>query len=238
MATDIQPWKPPTIAELSENLETAAKNDILNIALNQEPPVSWIKSHPLINVKIGEKGGQAIFEPLKYIPIDKQRLLGRRFFGIVEEEILREGVMFQSVYVAVRLNYRHPITGEKLFMDGIGAVGVQTDKGASAADLSKIKSDAIMKALPAAKSYALKNAFDSIGRIFGGEIQKNAIQFTEGTTMYAKSFFDAPNIEDLTELFELKKEALTGQDLENAQRIIDNKETASYIKLYKQLQSL
>lgn len=248
MSTELQQWIPPTIAELTDNLELAAKNDVLNIALNNDPPAKWIKQHPLITIRVGDMldsngnvmidgngNPKGIFEPLKYIPIDKQRFLGRRFFGTVEEEILREGVMFQSVYVTVRLNYKHPITGEPLHMDGIGAVGVQTDKGASAADLSKIKSDAIMKALPAAKSYAIKNAYDSIGRIFGGEIQKGALQFNEANAMYVKSFYDAPNVEDLTELFEMKREALSPDDIANAERIINNNETKSFTKLYDKL---
>lgn len=191
--SDITVWKPPTIADLTReenNLEAAAKDDILNIALNQEPPPGWIKQHPTIRIKVGEQNGQDIKENLKYIPIDKQRLLGRRFFGVVKLEILREGCLFQSCYATVRIHYQHPITKEWLFNDGIGAVGVQTDAGFSASDLGKIKSDAVMKALPAAATYAEKNAWDKFGRLFGGEIQKGALQFNENIAMYAKQFYD------------------------------------------------
>jgi recombination protein RecT len=44
-------------------------------------------------------------------------------------------------------------------------------------------------------------------------------------------------IEDIRELYELKKATLSKDETEAAQRIIDNKETASYNKLYKLLQS-
>ena len=44
-------------------------------------------------------------------------------------------------------------------------------------------------------------------------------------------------VEDLELLFELKKETLTPEELKNATRIMDKKETTSYSKLFKLLQS-
>jgi len=256
---EIIKWKPPTVTELMEiidsedgntSLQTMAGMDIFNIALNEIPPARWIKKHPIINVKIGEKTDakgnvimtqygqpEPIMAQLEYIPIEKHRLLGKRFFGWVGEEILREGVMFQSVYVTVRLHYTHPITGQKLFHDGIGACDAQTKKGASAADLANINPGAIQKGLPSAASYAFNNAYKKFGRIFGQDLQKDAQQFNEAVIMYAKSFYDAPNIEDLTELYEMKKEALSPDEIVFADRIINNKESNSYSKLYKILQS-
>jgi len=257
MSTEIQPWKPPTITELIElcdnsqdntNLQTLAAMDIFNMAIGQEPPAHWIKRHPFVNVKIGEQKDDqgrvkcdghgnplAIMAPLEYIPIEKHRLLGRRYFGWVGEEILREGVMFQSVYVTVRLHYVHPITNEKMFHDGIGAADAQTKKGASAADLANINPGAIQKGLPSAASFAFNNAYKKFGRIFGGELQKNAQPFNQDVSMYAKNFFDNPNVEALAELFEMKREALSPDDITNAERIINNNETKSFTKLYDKL---
>jgi hypothetical protein len=45
------------------------------------------------------------------------------------------------------------------------------------------------------------------------------------------------SVEDLQLLFDMKKDALTPEELKSAQRIIDNKEAASYPKLLKTLQS-
>ena len=122
-------------------------------------------------------------------------------------------------------------------MDGIGAVDVQTRKGASAADLSAINSGAVQKAAPAAAAYAAKNAYDKLGRIFGGEIQKGAIQFDQGLAMYADAFYNVPTLEDLRELYDMKKEAMTADEIANAERILTNNETTSFKKLHKQLQS-
>jgi len=244
MANEIAVWKPPTIAELialsdgsngGYSLETLAAIDQFNISINAEPPKEWILSHPTIRVKVGETpDGKDIKEPLKYIPVDKQRLLGKRFFGIVEVEIRNVYQHFQSEVVVVRINYRHPITGEKLFMDGIGAQGVQTDAGFSASDLTKIKFDGVMKAAPSAATYAEKNAYDKLGRIFGGEIQKNAIQFTQNITMFSEEVFK-PTIEQVAALLDKKKDTLSADELKSANRIVDKKEEKSYIKLYNYL---
>lgn len=231
-------WQPPTIQELTNSLEILAQNDTLNVALNMDPPAAWVKSHPTVRVKVGEtEDGKDIKEPLKYIPVDKQRLLGKRMFTMVEVEIKSTQQVFNSVCVTVRLHYKHPITGEKLFMDGVGAVGVQTDAGATASDMNKIKFDGVMKAAPAAAAYAEKNAYDKMGRVFGGEIQKGAIQFNENWSMYAKEFYGAPSLEDLQELYDLKKEALNDAEITAAERILNNKESNSYSKLFKTLQS-
>ncbi len=45
------------------------------------------------------------------------------------------------------------------------------------------------------------------------------------------------NIEDLTELYELKREALTPDEITNADRILNNKEQNSFKKLFTLLQS-
>ena len=46
-----------------------------------------------------------------------------------------------------------------------------------------------MKAAPAAATYAEKNAYDKIGRIFGGEIQKDAIQYTDDMAKFAQKYY-------------------------------------------------
>lgn len=45
-------------------------------------------------------------------------------------------------------------------------------------------------------------------------------------------------VEELSELFELKKESLSPVDIEAVERIINNKEAKSYLKIYKKLQKL
>ena len=185
----------PTVAELAKQ-DKMQSMDVLNILLNKTPPAKFLKRHPTITVKVIDQNGNERSVPHEYIPVDKQRLMAKRIFGGFSVEILTVQQMFQSVVVTVRVKVINPITGEQMQMDGVGAVGVQTDKGASAADLSKIKFDAISKAAPAAATYAEKNAWDKFGRLFGGEVQKDAIQFNEETAMYARPQFHPSQVNE------------------------------------------
>lgn len=168
--------KLPSLRELSLAPEMSFKEDQLNALLNVEPRENWIKDHPFA------KG-------VRYLPIDKIEFLLTKIFQIWKVEVLREGVLFNSVYVAVRLHYRHPISSEMLFHDGLGAVGVQTDAGESASNMKAIKQDAIMKALPAAESYAVKDAAEKFGRLFGKDLnRKDAAHFTIEKSSYQEIF--------------------------------------------------
>lgn len=149
----------PKIADLHHDLTEAFKTDQLNLLLNQPVPAKWVKEHPFA-------------KNVRYIPIDKIEFLLTKIFGEWRVEVMREGQMFNSVYVAVRLHYKNPLDGVWSFHDGLGSVGVQTDKGASASDLAAIKQDAIMKALPAAESYAIKDAAEKLGVLFGKDLNR------------------------------------------------------------------
>ncbi|MCK5612897.1 hypothetical protein KAR91_64080, partial [Candidatus Pacearchaeota archaeon] len=52
------------------------------------------------------------------------------------------------------------------------AAPIQTDKDAAATDFSKVKTDAVMKAAPAAESYAIKDAAEKIGKLFGKDLNR------------------------------------------------------------------
>jgi hypothetical protein len=158
--------KLPSLTELHHDTDLAFKNDQLNLLLNQSVPASWVKKHPFA-------------ANVKYLPIDKVETLLTRIFQEWKAEVISYSQLFQSVSVHVRVHYKNPISGEWSFHDGLGAVGVQTDKGSSAADLSAIKSDAVMKALPAAKSYAIKDAAEHLGKLFGRDLnRKDEVAFT------------------------------------------------------------
>jgi hypothetical protein len=68
------------------------------------------------------------------------------------------------------LHVVNPINGLPESQDGVGAATIQLNAGATQGDLSSIKPNAIMLAAPAAESYALKNAAEKFGSIFGGNL--------------------------------------------------------------------
>lgn len=167
----------PTLAELHYDVQEALKNDKLSLLLNQPPHAKWIKNHPIAKAK-NDKGDDVA---ARYIPIDKIEFMLTRIFQEWHVEVLREGIMFNSVYVTIRLHLKNPVNGNWFFHDGLGAKSVQTDRGYGAADLNHIKDAAVMMALPSAKSYAIKDAAEHLGILFGRDLNRtNGVKFTGG----------------------------------------------------------
>lgn len=191
------------IAEDKE--EEVFKRDTFNWLVNQPPPAKWIKQHPMVKKEITLPSGEKRKVPVEYIPIEKVELLLTRIFQEWRVEILREGALFQSVYCTVRLHYKDPVTQQWSYHDGTAAVDVQTKKDTAASDLASIVSGAIQKGLPAAESYAVKDAAEKIGKIFGKDLNRaDAIAFTMGYNTGEKT---------LTEVLDTKKEDIQSPNI-------------------------
>lgn len=151
-------YLPKLVGDIND-LSDRIKEDKFLRVVNQNPPAEFVKDHPLV------KG-------VKYIPIDKIELMLTKVFQEWHIEILQVQQLLNSLAVTIRLHYTHPITGKQLFQDGVGAVQIQVDKGENASNLSAIKPDAIMKGLPSAKSFAIKDAAEHIGVVFGRNMNR------------------------------------------------------------------
>lgn len=144
---------------VSGDLDLKGQQNDLNKLLNCEPPKAWLKNHPFA------KG-------VKYLPIERVEYMLTKIFIRWQVEIKSATVMANSVVVVVRLYYQDVLSQVMLFQDGVGAAPLQTDKGAGAVDFNAIKSDAVMKAAPAAESYAVKDAAEKIGKLFGKDMNR------------------------------------------------------------------
>lgn len=151
---------PGVSAELWQKAEL---NEFITF-VNHMPPKDSVLDHPLV-------------AGVHYIPIGHIEEMLTKVFKLWDVEILREGQLLNSVYVTVRLNYFHPIIREWRHQDGVGAVAIQVDKGFDASDLKHIKSNAIMLALPSAKSFAIKDAAEHIGKSFGRDINRKDVLY-------------------------------------------------------------
>lgn len=148
--------------------------------LMMSPNPKWIKQHPYIKTEKIDQFGNKTKAPLEYIPIDKIEFLLKIIYKRHRIEILRENVSFNGVYVVVRVHYFNALYNEWDFQDGIGAMQLQTAAGKSPADLANINNGALQMAYPAAKSYAIKDACDQIGPIFGKDLnRKDTIGLTQ-----------------------------------------------------------
>jgi len=151
--------KLPTLQELRSDIELKADQNALNVLLNAEPPKDWVKEHP-------------VFKKVRYLPIERVEYLLTRIFLKWNVEVKAVQVIANSVVITIRLYYQDPMSDQMLWQDGIGAAPLQTDKGAGAVDFNAIKSDAVMKAAPAAESYAIKDAAEQIGKLFGKDLNR------------------------------------------------------------------
>lgn len=158
--------KLPSIQELYKDTAIVLAQDQVAVVLNQPPPPNWVKKHPFI-------------DNYNYLPIDKVEFLLRKLFKKTRIEILREGTAFNGVYVVVRVWYQDIVSGEMEYHDGIGSIHLQVKKGSSPADLANINNGALSMAFGTAKSIAIKDACDHLGKIFGADLnRKDTIGFT------------------------------------------------------------
>jgi hypothetical protein len=151
----------PTLEELytQDNMPVLHKAAQFQVLVNQQPKQEWIKYHPMTK------------EP--YIPIERVEWLLINVIVRYRVEIIDTKQIANSVTVTVRLHYFDHVYNEWTFHDGIGAAPLQTDKDAGAVNWDRIKSNAVQIGAPAAESYAVKDAAEKIGKLFGKDLNRN-----------------------------------------------------------------
>lgn len=168
------------IADLPEELrQKAEKGAELKTLLNANPPSKWLAKHPL--------SGHI------YLPIDKVELLLDILFleWTFNVNQLRESDDQQSVIALITLTVTG-YDGTVRQMQGVGAVPIQRGK-----DTGLILPDARQKSYPAAISFAIKDAAEHLGKVFGRDVnRKDTISWEE----MAKKI--KPKQEDLNEIKE------------------------------------
>jgi hypothetical protein len=215
----------PVLADLYkvDDIATLFKTDQFNLLMNQAPEPKWV----LENKFAGNS---------KYIPIGILETLLQRIFKEFRVEVLREGTMFNSVYVTVRLHYLHPISGQWGFHDGVGSAQIQTKSGSSPADLQNINNNAVMMALPMAKSYAIKDASDHFGRLFGRDLnRKDTMGFGVDKNLDTDSKYT-----ELLNLYGEKSDFIPADSFDAITKVVNDKKVKEYdrtIKFLKQLKN-
>lgn len=174
------------LEELFADKDLAIKQNELNIILNTDPKQGWIKEHPFV------KG-------LKYIPIERIEWLLTAIFQKWRVEVKDVKQVANSVVVTVRLHVYNPITDQWDYNDGIGASPLQVDKGAGAIDWNAIKSGSVQMSAPSAETYAVKDAAEKFGKIFGKDLNRKDVVSYE---LLNNKFADAPDW--ASEIAELK----------------------------------
>jgi hypothetical protein len=156
----------------------------------------------------------------------KVQYLLTKIYGKWWVEVLNTQVFANSVSVTVRLFVRNPLTGETEHNDGVGAAPIQTDKGKGAMDWNFAKANGVQIAIPAAKAYAIKDAAEEFGKIFGRDLNRKD-SFADYMSILK------PDLDTLISLLAANRAKLTPDEIENAERIINNNEVNSFSKLFK-----
>lgn len=162
----------PAITTLyaDESLATLKDATAFQVLVNQPPKKEWCKAHPFIKDKVDGKE-----VPYLYIPIERIEWLLANVVVQYRVEVKTIQQIANSVCVSVRLHYFNPVSNEWTYHDGIGAAPLQTDKDAGAVNWDRIKSNAVQIGAPAAKTYAVKDAAEQIGKLFGKDLNRREV---------------------------------------------------------------
>ncbi len=149
----------PTLSELYEDIALVQKQNQLNIILNAEPKKEWVREHPFV------KG-------LKYLPIERVEYLLTMIFTKWRVEVKEVKILANSIVTTVRVHVKDPISGEWDWQDGVGAMPIQVAKGSGATEFDKMNSSAVQIGSPASESFAIKDACEKFGRLFGKDLNR------------------------------------------------------------------
>ena len=158
----------PTIQDLVDP-DKLHKHDQLKTLLNQNPPKQWIKTNKYANNS-------------EYLSIEKIEYLMDKIFQEWKVEVLEYRTLFNSISVSIRLHYVNPLTGQWMYHDGVGAKELQTiaASGPLKQDFSNINKGAVEMALPIAKTAAIKDAADHLGKLFGRDLnRKDTLEYKQ-----------------------------------------------------------
>jgi hypothetical protein len=132
------------------------------VLLNQNPPDAWLKKHPTVRDHV-------------YLPINRVEYLLSRIFGKWWVEIKNTQVIANSVAITVRVYVQNPITKLTEWNEGVGAAPIQTDSGKGAMDWNFAKSHGVQIAAPIAESFAIKDAAEKWGKLFGKDLNRKDV---------------------------------------------------------------
>ena len=126
----------------------------------------------------------------KYVPISVlESALDSLFMGLWKTENMKYSVDLNSIIVSLDVSVFHPIAKIWITRTGIGAVPIEISK-----ETHELSSKALHKNVPAAKSYAFRNAVLSLGRRFGRNLNREFdFNFTPDTENFGDKFLNKPN---------------------------------------------
>lgn len=162
----------PKLEDIYSDVDLAGRINDLNKLLNAKPKKEWIKQHPIAKKIIIDAGGNKQEVPVDFIPIERIEYLLTAIYLKWRKEIKSVQTIANSIVVVMRLWVLDPVSGEWDWQEGVGAAPIRTKKGAAATDFSQVQDSSVQTGAPAAASYALKDAAEAFGTLFGANINR------------------------------------------------------------------
>lgn len=98
--------------------------------------------------------------------------LDEYFFGLWETENFNWSVIANEVVGSIDLCFYHPTTGKRMKRTGAAAIQIMMDKGADPLEIEKKKINALDMGFPKLKAECIKNAANSLGKLFGRDLNR------------------------------------------------------------------
>ena len=131
--------------------------------LNREPDPREFQDTP---------DGRARTLPISYV----EMTLDEMYLGLWETSQPTYQQIFNEVVGAIVLTVTHPITGAKLNRVGFASVVITQDKDATIAEFNNTKKkNALDLSFPKLKAECVKNAAQSLGKVFGRDINRKHV---------------------------------------------------------------
>jgi hypothetical protein len=133
--------------------------------------------------------GKAYTLPISFV----EMTLDEIYFGMWELTDPSYQQIFNEVVGTATLTVKHPITGDKIRRVGFASIIITQDSGANLADFNSTKKkNALDLSFPKLKAEILKNAAQSLGKIFGRDInRKKKDTFTPSLVPISNEAFEA-----------------------------------------------
>ena len=144
--------------------------------VSKEPRQSEIKKNTQAN--------NVDFIPISFI----ETTLDELFLGQWSTEDFHYSVIANEIVGHLTLKFIHPISGQWISRVGVGAVPIRMAAGAAVDEFQKKIKTALMADLPHMKAECLKNAAKGIGKVFGRDLNRKAVdsyqkQFTSASSL-------------------------------------------------------
>lgn len=101
-----------------------------------------------------------------------EMLLDEYFFGLWETENFKWAVIANEIVGSIDLCFYHPVTGIRMKRTGAASVQIMVDKGTNPLEVTNKKPNALDMGFPKLKAECLKNAANSLGKMFGRDLNR------------------------------------------------------------------